>query len=150
VPARPSRNIKAYAEDEQTRFLALGLENLRACGFDHLCAFRAGNYGANFATLRALARNGIAFDTSHNAYYLDSACGLRISSLMLQLGRIGGVFEFPTTFFQDSPGHFRYAQLRACSACELEGALLPAWRRGWHAFVLVSHTFELIRRSLWK
>lgn len=146
LPGRTGLHLKDFTEDEQTILLERGLANLRACGVENPCAFRAGNYGANVDTLRALARHGIAFDTSHNAYYLGTQCGLHTPGPLLQPGRLEGVWEFPITCFRDWPGHRRHAQLCACSSRELEGALLQAWRRGWYAFVLVSHSFELINR----
>jgi hypothetical protein len=112
---------------------------------DRVWAFRAGNYGANWDTLKALARNGICFDTSHNRCYVGEACAMD-GPPPLQPTRVEGVCEYPVSFFQDWPGHFRHAQLCACSGPELEGALLQAWKRGWHAFVIVSHSFEMIRR----
>ena len=147
LPGRTGNDIKDFSEDEQTVLLARGLENLRACGARNVTAFRAGNYGANFATLRALARNGIRYDTSHNTCYLDSACDMRTDDECFQHPRkIEGVYEFPITYFHDWPGHRRHAQLCACSAAEMEAALMAAWRAGRYAFVLVSHSFELIRR----
>ncbi len=106
----------------------------------------AGNYGANLDTLRALARLGIALDTSYNAYYLDSQCELRMPELLLQPRQIDGVWEIPISCFQDWPGHYRHAQLCACTFSEMKESLLSAWRAGWKSFVIVSHGFELIRR----
>jgi hypothetical protein len=56
-----------------------------------LCAFRAGSYGANFDTLRALARNGILYDSSHNTCYLGYTCEMRTPNLLLQPKKIDGV-----------------------------------------------------------
>ncbi|MBX6311521.1 MAG: hypothetical protein IRY99_01145 [Isosphaeraceae bacterium] len=146
LPGRTGQNIGDFFEDEQAQLIAQGLQNLQACGAHNLVAFRAGNYGANFDTLRALARNGLLYDTSHNTNYLGSACDMRTPDLLLQPRRMHGVIEFPISIFRDRPGHYRHSQLCACSGAELEDALLGAWRRGWYAFVLVSHSFELIKR----
>jgi hypothetical protein len=145
LPGRTGQNMKDFTEDEQALLIARGLENLEACGAGRVCAFRAGNYGADFATLRALARNGILYDTSHNAAYLDAECGLRTPDAFLQPRWLEGVHEFPISSFRDWPGHDRHAQLCACTERELEFALMEAWRRGWFSFVLVSHSFELLR-----
>jgi hypothetical protein len=146
LPGRTGLSMKDFSEDEQARLIAVGLENLRACGAENVCAFRAGNYGADFATLRALARNGIRCDTSHNTCYLDTLCGLRTPGMLLQPRELGGVREYPVAFFRDWPGHYRHAQVCACSAAEMRAALLQAWGRGWHSFVIVAHSFELIKR----
>ncbi len=84
LPGRTGLNMKDFSEDEQAALIALGLRNLRACGAADVCAFRAGNYGANFDTLRALARNGVRCDTSHNTCYLNAECGLDTGGPLLQ------------------------------------------------------------------
>lgn len=145
LPGRSGQNIKDFSVEEQTKLIAQGLQNLRVCGAQHVCAFRAGNYGANFDTLHALARNGLLYDTSHNTCYLDSTCAMPVAEPMLQPQRLQGLYEFPIAFFRDYPGHYRHAQLAACSRREMEGALWGAWQRGWYAFVLVSHSFELLK-----
>jgi hypothetical protein len=144
---KTGQNLKDFSEEEQTVLIARGLNNLRAAGVSSVCAFRAGNYGANFDTLRALARNGILFDTSHNTCYLDSDCGMPTPRPVLQPVQMNGVYEFPVSYFSDWPGHYRHAQLCACSWGELESALRDARRRAWYAFVVVLHSFELIRHG---
>lgn len=145
LPARFQQHIRQFSEDEQTRIIARGVANLRQAGARKLCAFRAGNYGASFDTLRALARNGIAYDSSHNTCYMDSDCWMPTGRPLLQPQRMEGVVEFPVSFFSDYPGHYRHAQLCACSFQEVRTALLDAWQAGWYAFVIVWHGFELVR-----
>jgi hypothetical protein len=146
LAGRTGRNMKDFTEEEQSLIVARAAENLRAAGARRVCAFRAGNYGADFDTLRALARNGISFDSSHNTCYLDSDCGMRTPGLLMQPTRINGVQEFPVSFFRDRPNHFRHAQLCAVSAREMRNALTDAWRHDWGSFVIVSHGFEMLRR----
>ena len=146
LPAEFRQNMRQFSEDDQTRIISRGIANLRQAGAHNVCAFRAGNYGANFETLRALKRNGIVFDTSHNACFLDAECQLRTDELLLQPTMIDGVYEFPVSVFSDYPGHLRPAQLGACSFQELKAALLQAWTAGWYSFVIVWHGFELLRR----
>jgi hypothetical protein len=146
LPGRTGLNIKDFSLDEQTSLLALARENLCAAGVDKVTAFRAGNYGANFDTLRALNRNGIPFDTSHNAAYLNTQCDMRTENPLRQPQLIEGVYEFPISVFSDLPGHVRHLQLCACSSQEIEHVLREAWRQGWHSVILVSHSFELVKR----
>lgn len=146
LPGRTGQNMKDFSEDEQALLIDVGLANLRASGASDVCAFRAGNYGADFNTLRALARQGIKYDTSYNAGYLDTDCGMRTHEVLLQPREILGVVELPVSHFTDWPGHVRHTQLCACSATEMEGALLAAWRQGWTSFVIVAHSFELLKR----
>lgn len=136
--------IREFPEAEQTAIIARAAANLRDAGATSLCAFRAGSYGADAATLRALRSNGIGFDSSRNACYADSAAGLDTGGLLTQPQLIEGVYEFPVSFFQDYPGHFRHAQLCAVSFAEMAQALLDAWRAGWYAFVIVLHGSELL------
>lgn len=142
---RNGQFMREFTEDEQAILIAEGLRNLREAGVREVCAFRAGHYGANFDTLRALARNGIRFDTSHNTCYLDAACGLRTPEPVLQPRWIDGVYEVPVSFYEDWPSHFRHAQICAVSSREMENTLLAAWERGWTSFVIVSHGFEMLK-----
>lgn len=145
LPGRAGQNMKDFTEQEQATLIGKGVENLQRCGAREVCAFRAGNYGADNATLRALARHGIGYDTSYNYPYLHTDCGMKTDEVLLQPAMIEGVREFPVTFFRTWAGSARDAQLRACSAAELEAALLEAWRRRWYSFVIVAHSFELIK-----
>ena len=147
LPGKRGHTVRTFNLDDQTRLIGLGVEKLKAAGADKICAFRAGDYGADFNTLRALARNGLRFDTSHNACALDGWCDLRTETPLLQPRAFHGVYEFPITVFEDYPNHYRHAQLTACSSRELDAALLAAWARGWYSFVIVSHSFELVKRS---
>lgn len=146
LPDKGRRLTRHFPEDEQTLLIAKGIEQLRRCGVDKVYSFRAGGYGANFDTLRALARNGVLYDSSHNLCWFDATCDLRTDEVLLQPRQIEGVYEFPVNFFEDWPGHYRHTELCACSAGEMQSALLNAWRAGWHSFVIVSHSFELIKR----
>ena len=146
-PGRIGENMKDFTEDEQHRLIELGLSNLRSVGISQVRAFRAGNYGADFNTLRALARHGILFDTSYNHSYLGRSCGLLTESPVLQPERLEGVVEIPVNFFCDWPGHYRHTQLCACSFDELAHTLMLAWQRGWYSFVIVAHSFELLNPS---
>ena len=86
--------------------------NLRACGVRVPCASCAGKYG-EFRYPRALARNGIPYDSSHNTCYLGYSCDMDTGGFLLQPRVIKGIYEFPITFFRDWPGHYRHLQLCA-------------------------------------
>lgn len=139
-------NIADFSEDDQLILLAQAKKNLEDAGATQLCAFRAGDYAADNRTLRALARLGIAYDTSYNYCYLNGPCRIQTSQPLLQPIELEGVTEFPVTYFSDWPGHYRHLQLCACSAMEIRNVLLSAWRRKWHSVVMVSHGFELLRQ----
>ena len=145
VREKRSQYLKQFTADEQRTLIGLALENLRASGADAVCAFRAGNYGANFDTLRALNGLGLRFDTSYNFPYLVTQCGMALSQPLLQPRCIDGVIEYPITFFGDWPRHSRHLQLAACSSGEIIHVLTEAHRRGRRSVVLVSHSFELLK-----
>jgi hypothetical protein len=145
VPLRATEHMHDFTEDEQTQLIGVGLQIMRDCGAESVCGFRAGNYGADRATLRALARCGIRYDTSYNAAYLGSACRIETRSPPVQPEQLEGVYEIPISYFQNLRG-VRHAQIVACSSAELEYGLVQAWKRGWFSFVIVSHSFELLRR----
>jgi hypothetical protein len=147
---RRGQFLMNFTEEEQLRLLDQGLQNLRACGAANVSAFRAGSFGADLNTLRCLNRLGIAYDSSYNRPYLGTQCGLEALGTLVQPARVEGVLEYPITFFQDLPGHYRPVHLNACSISELKRTLEEAWGRGWSSYVIVSHSFELIRRNAGK
>jgi hypothetical protein len=142
---RRSENMKDYTDEEQCVIIARAVENLGECGVTDLNAFRAGNYGADIATLRSLKRNRIKYDTSYNFCYLHTDCGIRTDAPLVQSEMIEGIWEVPITFFCDWPGHYRHVQITACSFAELRALLLSAWKRKFTTFVIVSHSFELLK-----
>lgn len=145
IPSRFKQYMHNFTLDEQTALIAKGVRSLQTVGVQKVCAFRAGSYGANLDTLRAAFRNGLVFDSSYNACYLGNDCQIAQNDILLQPRRIEGVWEFPITFFQDYPNHRRHTQLAACSFNEMKTALLDAWQAGWFSFVIVLHSFELVR-----
>lgn len=146
LEGRLGRHIRDFTLEEQRTLLTLARDNLRAAGAQRICAYRAGNFGANNDTLRALASIGIPFDSSHNAACLTSSCRISTDGPPSQATSIEGVWEIPVSCFEDLPGHVRPAQLCSCSTQELTHALLGAWKAGWTHFVVVTHSNELLDR----
>ena len=145
-PGRKGRDLAEFTEDEQALLIQEGFENLKSCCAAPVTAFRAGNFGADGRTLKALARNGFLFDSSYNACYLGYTCRIEHAERLTRPTLINGVTEYPIATFSDWPGHLRPAQICACSAREMRNALDGAWRAGWKSFVLLWHSFELIKR----
>jgi len=146
LPGRTGQHIRQFALREQLALLSLARENLIAAGVRSVTAYRAGNFGASWETLRALASVGLTFDSSHNAGHLGRACDMTTETPLVQPALRHGVWELPVSCFEDWPGHYRHAQVSACSTGELTHALLEAWRRGWYCFVIVTHSNELLNR----
>lgn len=147
VGAARGQSIADFAEADQRRLLALGLDLLAQAGAPRPIAFRAGNYGADDATLRALASLGLAWDSSFNAAYLGAPCRIGLPAATVAPVRREGVVELPVAALHDRPGHLRPAQLCALSAAEMRAALAHAAMPGQPPFVIVSHSFELLSRD---
>lgn len=145
IPVHFKQYMHQFTLDEQVTLIAKGIRSLQAAGVKELHAFRAGGYGANRDTLRAVAQNKLLFDSSYNSCYLGEDCKIDLNEQLLQPCKIEGVWEFPISFFQDYPNHWRHVQLAACSTKEMETVLLNAWRQGWFSFVIVLHSFELVK-----
>lgn len=143
LPSQPRQFMYQFSQAEQAALIRAGIARLHAAGAAPVAAFRAGSYGANRATLGAVAECGLAFDSSYNPTFhhagWDDECALEQPVL------IDGVLEFPVSSFRDYPGHRRHAQLCACSFDEMKAALLAASAAGWYSFVIVLHSFELLR-----
>ena len=143
------RNIKDFAFEDQCRILEWARDTLIAAGAPDPVAFRAGNYGANRDTLRALRQIGLQFDSSHTPGIVggDSALDLRATDVQPLLHE--GIIEVPVSCIGDLGGRLRHAQITAISLAEMRAALLHARDGRMTCFTLVSHSFELInRRSL--
>ena len=147
VGGRQGRNMKDFSETDQLALIEMGLENLRRCGADNVKAFRAGNYGANRDTLKALRRAGIAIDSSYNFAFLDSDCGLDLGGQLTANTEVEGVLEVPVTCFEDRPGHMRPMQICAVSLAEMKHVVAGADAAGHPDVVMVSHGFEFMNRA---
>jgi len=144
---RRGSNMADFNLDDQRRLLELGIENLMRAGAPRPIAFRAGNYGANNDTLRALATVGITYDTSYNFPYLGNPCGIIVDRHISRPAQIDGVIELPVAVFTDFPSHFRPAQLCAISASEMRSVLEQSVEQQREAAVVVSHSFELLNQA---
>lgn len=152
-PANPlaskatGKNLAHFAFEDQCAILDYARATLIAAGAPAPVAFRAGNYGANDDTLRALAAIGLDYDTSHCPALVGSgAC--RISLGTEDRDPVGhmGVIEVPVGAIGTMGGGLRHAQLTALTLSELVSAIRHAHDSGRGSFTLVSHSFELINR----
>ncbi|MDI1297253.1 MAG: hypothetical protein PSY12_15480 [bacterium] len=147
VDGRLGRNIGDFSVNDQILLLSLAKRLLEEAGAPAITAFRAGNFGANDDTLRALAAIGILWDSSVNPAYLNRDCGISVEPGLIAAQRKLGVTELPVSGITDRPGGFRPAQICAMSAAEMLGGLRHAAREGHSAFVVVTHSFELLSRD---
>lgn len=147
VPDRTGRDIKCFALDEQCRLLDYARSVLIAAGAPAPVAFRAGNYGANDDTLRALSAIGMHFDTSHCPGIAPSDCAISLGRDDRDPVAHCGVTEVPVGCIAGPGGNLRHFQLTAITDFEIVAALRHATRIGRPTMTLVSHSFELLSRD---
>lgn len=144
---RTGQNLADFPLEEQCQILDYARTTLMAAGAPAPVAFRAGNYGADDNTLRALAILGIAYDSSHSPAMAGvSACRISLGPDIREPLEHMGVIEVPVGSIGAMGGGQRHAQITALSLGEMLAAIDHAARAGQEAFTLVSHSFELINR----
>ena len=141
------QNLGDFPLDTQIMLLGLAEEKLQAAGAPPSIAFRAGNYGANDDTLRALHRLGIAYDSSFNASYLDEGCQITLPERTTVLTEKLGTKILPVGAIMDTPTTQRHAQVCALSSWEMHDALDHCGISEQPHFVTVTHSFELLSRD---
>lgn len=143
---RTGSNLHQFSEAEQVDLLGMARDQLVAAGAPPPTAFRAGNYGADDATLRALRKIGIRYDSSHVPGIAASDCRISLSQDDRTVVRHEGAIEVPVGSIP-SVGGPRHAQITALSHWELEAALRYCVSERVESFNLVSHSFELMSRD---
>lgn len=132
---------------EQMHLIAKGASLLTQAGGEGVNAFRAGSFGFNLDTLRALAANGIVFDSSYNAAMFGLSSGVYPGVTVVEPVECEGVVEYPVTVFKDGTRALRHVQLTACTYGEMEGLLWHALESEHSSFVILSHNFELLNQG---
>jgi hypothetical protein len=137
-------SLRRCTLEQQQVLVATGLKLLTEAGAGPLNAFRAGGFGLNRDTLRALAHAGVRYDSSYNASMGGLDCGVAPGTCVLEPLACDGVIEVPMTNYDDGSGRLRHAQITACSWSEMEGLLWQAAEQERQAFVVLWHNFELL------
>ena len=141
------RNIADFMLDDQIRLLDQARALLMMAGAPQPTAFRAGNFGANDDTLRALSALGVRYDSSFNPAFLMGECAIGLPQQTPPFAEHLGVGIIPVSVIEDRPGNIRAVQLCALSAWEMRDALSHAADENWPCFTIVSHSFELLSRD---
>ena len=141
------RNIGDFPLTAQKRLIGLASDILVGAGAPRPTAFRAGNFGANDDTLRALAALGFRFDSSFNGAYRGRGCDITLDPGNLGMRVHHGVCEVPVSGLMDRASRFRPAQLCAMSEEEMRDALDHSAASGAIQFSAFSHSFELLSRD---
>lgn len=143
---RIGTNIADFPLDEQCELLTLARDTLVAAGAPRPIAFRAGNYGANDDTLRALAEIGLSYDSSHCPALPEGASRISLGPDDRDALVHAGIIEVPVGSIGTLGGQQRHAQITALTLAEMTAAILHAREHKRPIFTLVSHSFELINR----
>lgn len=146
LSSRTGQNIADFPFEDQKRLISFAAETLMAAGAPAPVAFRAGNYGANDDTLRALAELGIGMETSFPPGLDQSACEISLTRDVLAPLAHHGVTEIPIGAIGGKGAARRHAQITAMSLWEMTSAIRHARDENWPALVLVSHSFEMMNR----
>jgi len=144
---RRRENLQKYSFEEQCEIIAYGVQKIREWTGVTPVAHRAGDFGADENTLKALAVNQIQADFSYFWQWKD--CGLnRPFDLKNQLVRIHSVLEIPTTCFH-SRGFGYSKTFRLIDVHEpafvLRKVLAELLQLDYHTIVVVMHSFSLIQ-----
>ncbi len=146
VAAR-GQNIGDFSFDDQLTLLGWARDALVRAGVPSPTAFRAGNYGANDETLRALAHLGLRWDSSFNGAYAGGLCCITLDPEIVDPVAHQGLIEVPVAAIHDRPGQLRSAQVCALSSSEMRAALGHAAATARPAFSIVTHSFEMLSRD---
>lgn len=135
--------LTGLGRERQRALLADAAQRLVEAGAPRPIAFRAGSYGADDATLRALAELGFRYDSSFNASHAPWPSAISPQAL----SEAGPVRELEVSHIKGRGGSLRHLQLCAVSFPELRDALTEAAAAPGAAVTLVSHSFELATRD---
>jgi hypothetical protein len=147
VEGRVRRNIGDYSPADQKTLLGTALKLLVAAGAPWPAAFRAGNFGANEATLAALKTLGITYDSSFNSVIDHAVCGIDLPYDTIEPLRHRGVVEMPVSVVGRTQGALRPAQICAMSVWEMRAMLRHAVAEAMSAQTIVTHSFEMLNRA---
>ena len=143
---RTGANLYDFPFEDQCQILEYARDTLMAAGAPAPIAFRAGNYGADDNTLRALGPLGIRYDTSHCPALPEGSSRISLGPEQLDPVLHEGIIEVPVGSIGEIGGGQRHAQITALTLAEMTAAIRHAHDNGRCCFTLVTHSFELINR----
>ena len=140
--------IGTYSLSKQVELIEEGKSILVKNGVPEPIAFRAGCFGANQDTLRALKETGFIIDSSYNTAYLGSPClldDIRINDLTY----LEGIYEFPITNFVESSKlrskRFMPLDINGVSFQETKTVLNHARYNGPQNITIILHSFNFVK-----
>ncbi len=137
-----------YSLERQIEMLREARQTLESYGVPRVTAFRAGCFGANADTLKALAENGFLIDSSYNGAFLGGPCLLPDWGIN-DMAMCEGIYEFPVTNFQEDAG-VRSARpmpldINGVSFEEMRQVLRACRESGPRHLTVILHSFSFVR-----
>ena len=145
-PAHPVFELTGLDGQAQCDLLRTARDLLVEAGAPRPIAFRSGSYAADLATLKALARLGIRYDSSHNGSHHPDPSALPLDPRQIAPLLIENVVEIPVTQIDQRRGGLRHLQICAVSFDEMRAALVHAADEDHPVVAVVGHSFELATR----
>jgi hypothetical protein len=144
--SRRADDMSAHSQEQQAELLKRGIAILVEAGVprESLVSFRAGNFGANNATWRAMSDVGLLISSSYNLGYRHKSVFVWPVAEAGLFAAEAGVWELPMTVFRQPFGGYRHLQLKAVGAREAEAALQRCWETGIEDVTFLTHSFEAL------
>jgi hypothetical protein len=143
-----SDQIGTYSLEKQIELIKEGVEILMQNGVPRPIAFRAGCFGANEETLRALKAVGVLIDSSYNKTYLGDTCLLDNKGIN-DLTYLNEIWEFPITNFVESTKvrskRFKPLDINGVSFQEMKYVLNQGKIKGPKHITILLHSFSFIK-----
>ena len=140
--------IGTYSLAEQIELISEGIKVLIQNGVSKPIAFRAGCFGANQDTLKALKENGFLIDCSYNRAYIGETCFLKDNGIN-DLAYFNGIWEFPITNFIESTKlrtkRFMPLDINGVSYQEMKYFLNKTKSDGPRNITILLHSFSFIK-----
>ncbi|MFQ5799616.1 MAG: polysaccharide deacetylase family protein [Bacteroidota bacterium] len=150
IPDRPHGFVSAYSLDQQIDIIADGRKLIGNWTGAAPIAFRAGSYGVNLDTIRALEVNGFAIDSSYFAFHRNCEMSRQLNNRYVNKRfKIGSIVEIPVSTYWLV--HNRWMKknskldVNACSAAEFRNVLPKFIHAEAGMVVLFLHSFSFVR-----
>jgi hypothetical protein len=140
--------IGTYSLEKQIDLIEEGIKILMQTGGSRPIAFRAGCFGANEETLRALKAVGVLIDSSYNKAYVGDTCLLDNKGIN-DLTYLDWIWEFPITNFVESTKvrskRFKPLDINGVSFQEMKSVLNQAKESGPRNITIIMHSFSFLK-----
>jgi len=140
--------IGDYSLSRQAEIIEEAKEALINYGVSSPIAFRAGCFGADENTIKALRRTGFLIDSSYNTAYLENPCLLPDIEIN-DLAPMHGVWEFPITNFIEHSGlrpkRCMPLDINGVSFAEMRWVLRHAASDGPMNITIILHSFSFVK-----